>query len=116
MKKKKNKKIKETIIYNDVYSVNFIIIQSNDHDAASEKYDVDWEESANGTTTMLEDGDVYIFLEKDAELDLAVHEIDHAIDFLWSDRGIEKLEGPDEAHAYMVQWLFREIYHKCYLK
>jgi len=69
--------------------------------------------SGNGKTTQLIGGQVIIRLKKyktkiGFNLDTLVHEIEHAVWFIFSKVGIEHNDGSDEAFAYFQAYLVRE--------
>lgn len=73
-----------------------------------------------GRTIMTESNGVVLWMPKTpcSPEDFAVlqHEIFHAVDMLYRRIGIKLSRHSDEAYAYMIGYITKEIYGKCLLK
>lgn len=95
-------------IINDTYDSEFIFVIADTHDEVLDKFGIDWNE--NGGCLGLDDK-IYIIIHPDVELDILVHECDHAISEMWKSYGIKKMKGIDESYSYMLSWLFKKCYN-----
>ena len=91
-------------IYNDVYGQLFVFAIQEHPDEVFNKYGINIPSQSSGKCVSNEEF-MIIAVGTDEIFNTIAHECYHAIEFLWDERGIEKIQGTDEAFAYMVGWL-----------
>lgn len=67
-----------------------------------------------GFTVILDCGDVLIHLTNDAGTGTIVHECFHAVEFLFEYLGLEFGNPPNEAYAYYLAFLVKEVVNNLY--
>jgi hypothetical protein len=62
-----------------------------------------------GRTTQLKGGQVIVRVTKIKDLPILVHELEHAVWFIFTRIGIEHTDASDEAFAYFQAYLLKEV-------
>lgn len=67
----------------------------------------------NGRTVMLEGGQTVMRIVQGKQFhETIAHEIFHCVDFLFRKIGIQLSENSDEAYAYQIEYLTKQLYEK----
>lgn len=78
----------------------------------AKEYNLKIDENIEAFTYRIEQHNYVIGVKKDVELYNIVHEIAHLVNFIYEDHNIKLSKSNDEHQAYLMGYLFNEIYKR----
>ena len=97
--------------YNDTYFQTFFFLPNWTREDLIKTFRIDTYEADQGMA-FSHNGAIFIWLKEFSEKNLGflVHEVTHATNILFKERGIKATQGNDEHQAYMNQFVFDNCY------